>query len=73
MSLDRLALILFCIVTFGGIAIWLVSLILVTASLNPLLSIVPIAAAALGAYVLISLVSERTENPDEDHYDKMEH
>lgn len=72
MSLDRLALILFCIVAFGGAAIWLVSLILVTASLNPLLSIIPIAIAALGAYVVIRVFSERTQNPDEDHYDNME-
>ncbi len=72
MSLDRLALILFCIVTFGGVALWLVSLILVTASLSPLLSIIPIAIAALAAYVVIRVVTERTQNPDEDHYDNME-
>lgn len=73
MSLDRLALILFCIVAFGGVGFWLASFILVSATLHPLLAVLPMGIAAIGAYFVIGVVRERVSNPEEDHYDRMEH
>ncbi|MBT8410983.1 MAG: hypothetical protein KJP02_04200 [Octadecabacter sp.] len=73
MPLERLALILFCVVTFAGVGLWLASLVVVSSAMHPLLAILPLTAAAFAAYFVIRIVAERVNNPDEDHYDKMEH
>ena len=73
MPLDRLALILFCVVTFAGVGLWLASLVVVSSALHPLLAILPLTVAAIAVYFVIRVVGERVNNPDEDHYDKMEH
>ena len=47
MPLDRLALILFCVVTFAAGGLWLASLVVVSSAMHPLLAILPLAAAAI--------------------------
>ena len=73
MPLDKLILILFCVMTGAGVTIWLVTLILASAIVHPALAFAPLSVAALGAYILVRVLGERVNNPEEDHYDKMDH
>lgn len=73
MPLDRLALIVFCVVTFAAGGLWLASLVVVSSAMHPALAVLPLTVAAIAAYFVIRVVGERVNNPDEDHYDKMEH
>ncbi len=71
MPIDRLVLIIVCVIAAAGASIWLALLVLATFTV-PQVAIV-LLPIALIAYVMIRLIRERVGNPTEDHYDKMDH
>ncbi|MCR8826657.1 hypothetical protein [Pseudosulfitobacter koreensis] len=71
MPLDRLVLIIVCVIAAAGATIWLALLVLATFTVPQVgVALLPV---ALIAYVLIRLIRERVGNPTEDHYDNMDH
>ncbi|MEM7642975.1 MAG: hypothetical protein AAF366_10640 [Pseudomonadota bacterium] len=69
MPLDRFVLIIVVVVIAAGATIWLGAIAAAAAAL-PLgwLAIVP---AAIAAYVLWRVVSDRVTSSEDDHYDRM--
>jgi membrane protein implicated in regulation of membrane protease activity len=72
MPIERLVLIIFCVVTAAAATIWVGSLLFVSTSVSPALGIAVLSVFALVGYVVWRVISERLNNPDEDHYDNME-
>ena len=71
MSLDRLVLILFCCLLAAGLCFWLTGLVL--AAIHAPLAWLALIPAAIAGYVVYRVIAERLGNPEEDHYDRMEH
>lgn len=71
MPLDKLVLILFCVVTGLGLAVWL-AFILAAVIAAPVLFLllIPIAVAC---YILYRVIAERVGNKEDDYYDRMDH
>lgn len=70
MPLDRLVLILVCVLAAAGVTVWIGTLV-ATAVAAPLawLALVPVALAAL---LLWRVVADRLGDPEDDRYDRME-
>lgn len=71
MPLDRFVLIIVCVIAAAGATIWLGVMLMATFTV-PYAGVVFL-PAALVAYVLWRVLSERLGNKTEDHYDRMEH
>lgn len=71
MPIDRLVLIIVCVIAASAATIWLVAMLsaAVTVPFGWLL-VIPV---ALIAYVVIRVILERVGNREEDHYDGMKH
>ncbi len=72
MPLDRLILILVVVIAAAGVTVWGMAALFASFSLNPIAGIAVASVLALGAYIMIRVVSERMNNTDDDHYDNME-
>lgn len=72
MPIERLVLIIVCVIAAAGGTIWAVSLLAISTAASPILGIGALSIIALVVYVLWRVISERLNNPDEDHYDNME-
>lgn len=72
MSLDRIMLIVVCIVGAVGLSTWFIGAFVAVQVVSPLLKFVVVAFAILVIYVIWRLLAERLNNPDEDHYDNMD-
>lgn len=70
MPLDRLVLIVVCVLAAAGITVWL-GVTLAAAFALPFgwLAILP---GALVGYVVWRVVADRLTNPEDDHYDRIE-
>ncbi|KIC48898.1 hypothetical protein [Tateyamaria sp. ANG-S1] len=73
MSLDKIFLILICIVAGIAATGGAVALLIAGSLTHPLLLIGAVVIIAFAIYVLWRLLSERLGNPAEDHYDGMKH
>lgn len=72
MPLDRLILILVVVIAAAAVTIWGGVALLAGLAVNPMIGIGILSILTLGAYIVFRVVSERLNNPDEDHYDNME-
>jgi len=71
MPIDKLVLILVCVIGAAMVTVWLSSLLLVAFEIKMgWLALIP---AALVAYVVVRVIGERVGNTEDDHYDKMDH
>jgi membrane protein implicated in regulation of membrane protease activity len=70
MPLDRLVLIIACVLISAAVTVWL-SVLLLAAFSVPFgwLALIP---ASLVGYVVFRVIAERAGNKTEDHYDEME-
>jgi len=73
MSIDRIVLIIVCAVALVVGALWLGGMLFVTATIHPLLAVLLLLVAALAGYILIRVITDRTNSAEDDHYDKMDH
>ena len=73
MTLDKLILIIVCVLWGAGAVLWAVSTLFLTTSLHPVVGLVTLAIFGLIFYIFWRIISDRLNNPDEDHYDKMEY
>lgn len=71
MPIDKLVLILVCVVAAAAVTIWL-GVTLSTALSLPFGWLVIIPAALVG-YVVFRVIAERVGNKEEDYYDEMKH
>ncbi|MEI4194635.1 hypothetical protein [Roseovarius sp. E0-M6] len=71
MPLDKLVLIIVCVMAAAAATVWVGTLIAASFSL-PFGWLVLIPAALVG-YVVFRIIAERVGNAEDDHYDKMEH
>ncbi|WP_296427301.1 hypothetical protein [Yoonia sp.] len=69
MPLDKLVLILVCVIAAAGVTIWLAMTLAVTSQLPTFAGAAVLSVAALCAYVAWRVISERVNNKDDDHYD----
>jgi membrane protein implicated in regulation of membrane protease activity len=71
MSLDKLVLILVCVIGAAGATLWLGSLLFAAWNVPFLgFALIPV---GLVAYVIVRVIRERLGNGSEDHYDEMDH
>lgn len=70
MPLDRLVLILVCVIASAAVTVWVS--VLVLASLSVPFGFVALIPASLVAYVVFRVIAERAGNKTDDHYDKMD-
>lgn len=71
MKLDRLVLIIVCVLAGSAVTFWLGMLLLASFSVPfAWLALLP---AALVGYILYRVIAERVGNTEEDHYDGMKH
>lgn len=71
MPLDKLVLILVCVVIAAGLTLWLGALVLATVQI-PGLGIGVMILAALVGYVVWRVIAERLSSREDDHYDRIE-
>jgi len=73
MSLDKIFLIIFCVIAGAAAIVGAIVLLVMGSVLHPLLLLGAVLIVAFALYVLWRLLSERLGNPEEDHYDGMKH
>ena len=71
MPLDKLVLIIVCVLAAAAATIWLG--VAIAAALSLPFGWLVVIPASLIAYVVYRVIAERLGNPDEDHYDRMDH
>ncbi|WP_272006335.1 hypothetical protein [Roseovarius sp. ZX-A-9] len=71
MPLDKFVLILVCVIAAASATVWIA--VLLTAAIEIPFGWLGLIPAALVAYVVFRVISERVGNAEEDHYDKMDH
>ena len=72
MPLDRIMLILVCVVGAIMFGAWTFGALFAAQSVHPALTLAIILIVGFVVYVLWRLLAERLNNPDEDHYDNMD-
>ena len=72
MPLDRLVLIIVCVVTAAAATVWVATALLASTQLPPMAGLAVLSIVALCAYVAWRVISERLNNKDDDHYDRFE-
>lgn len=71
MPIDRLVLIIVCVIAAAGATVWLIATL--GAALTVPFGWLLVIPVALIAYVLIRIILERVGNREDDHYDGMKH
>ena len=71
MPLDKLVLIIVCVLTAAAATIWLGAVLLAAVNV-PFVGIALLPAALVG-YIVFRVIAERVGNKQEDHYDEMDH
>ena len=72
MPLDRLVLIITCVIAAAGATIWVVAALFASSQASPLAGVAMLSIVALAAYIGWRVISERLSNKDDDHYDRFE-
>ncbi|MBL4768000.1 MAG: hypothetical protein JKY94_09845 [Rhodobacteraceae bacterium] len=71
MPIDKLILILVCVIGAAGVTVWLSTFILLTVEIPHLwIGLIPV---TLAGYVLWRVISERVNSAEDTHYDEMDH
>jgi len=70
MPLDKLVLIIVCVIAAAGVTVWLGTLFVATNQLP--IAGVALIPAALVVYVVWRVVADRITNTEDDHYDHIE-
>jgi membrane protein implicated in regulation of membrane protease activity len=71
MPLDKLVLIVFCVLAGSGAVFWIGALLFATFQI-PFAGLALLPAAFAG-YVIYRVIAERLRSREDDHYDRMEH
>lgn len=71
MPLDKLVLILICVIAAAGITVWLATLAMAAFQIGGAGWLVFIPAALVG-YVVWRVIADRIGNSEDDHYDRIE-
>jgi hypothetical protein len=71
MPLDKLVLILVCVIAAAGATIWIAATVL--AALSFPFGWFAVLPALLAGYIVYRVVAERVGSAEEDHYDRMDH
>lgn len=71
MPLDRLVLILVCVIAAAGLTVWVGSMV-VAALQIPAVGWMVFMPAALVGYVVWRVIAERLSSSEDDHYDQIE-
>ena len=72
MPLDKLVLIIVCVVAAAGATVWIGTLLLASTQLPPVAGLAILSIVTLCAYIAWRVISERVTNKDDDHYDRFE-
>ena len=72
MSLDRLVLIIVCVVAAAAATIWITAALFASVQLPTLATLTVLSVIALCIYIVWRVISERVNNKDDDHYDRFE-
>lgn len=72
MPLDKLVLIIFCVLAAAGATIWAVAALVVGVQMGPIVGLGILSLVALCAYICWRVVADRLTNKDDDHYDGFE-
>ncbi len=71
MPLERLALILVCVVVAAGLTIWSAALFIAAVQL-PVPGFLVLIPALLVGWIVFRVITDRLSNAEDDHYDKIE-
>ena len=71
MPLDKMVLVLVCVVAAAGVTIWIGGLV-AAAWQVPAVGWLAAIPAALVGYVIWRVIADRLSNSEDDHYDKIE-
>jgi len=71
MPLDKLVLIIICVIVAAGLTIWL-GVLFFAALENPQIGFVAVLPIALIGYIVWRVIAERMKNKEDDHYDRIE-
>ena len=72
MPLDRLVLIIVCVVAAAAATVWVTMALIASVQLPPFAGLAVLSMVALCAYVAWRIISDRLNNKDDDHYDRFE-
>ncbi len=72
MPLDRLVLIIVCVVAAALATVWIGTALLASTQLPPLAGLTLLSVLALVAYIVWRVIAERVGNKEDDHYDGFE-
>lgn len=72
MSLDRIMLIVVCVIGAIGLSTWTFGAFFAAREVHPAIGVLIFAFVAFVFYFIWRLLAERLNNPDEDHYDNMD-
>ncbi|MEL6839026.1 MAG: hypothetical protein AAFP85_07020 [Pseudomonadota bacterium] len=72
MPLDRLVLIIVCVLAAAAVTIYLGAALVAAVAFPPYVSLAVISIVALCAYIGWRVIAERWGNKDDDHYDRFE-
>ena len=73
MPLDKLVLIIVCVIAAAGATVWLSLLLLASTQIPPLGGLALLSVVALAVYIVWRVIAERLNNKDDDHYDRFQH
>lgn len=71
MPLDKLVLILICVIAAAGVTVWLATLVMAALQIGSAGWLVFVPAALVG-YVVWRVIADRLKNREDDHYDRIE-
>jgi membrane protein implicated in regulation of membrane protease activity len=72
MPLDRLVLIIVCVLCAAAATVYVGVALLASTQMPPMMGLAMLSIIALCAYVGWRVISERLRNKDDDHYDRFE-
>lgn len=72
MPLDRLVLIIVCVIGAAAATVWAATALIASTQLAPVAGLGVLSIVALCAYIAWRVISERVNNKDDDHYDRFE-
>lgn len=73
MPLDRLVLILVCVIAAAGVTIWVAAVLLAGLQVSPLAALIVLLPLALVGYIFWRVIAERAKSTEDDHYDRIDH
>lgn len=73
MPLDRLVLIIACVIIAAMGTIYIALALLASVQASPMLGLGVLSLVALSLYILWRVIAQRVGNKEEDHYDNIEH